>query len=314
MRAYCHARPSQLTKHLGVLFVFMLGQPCRSDVGALVPTPNNMAETNSSIPFYAAGVYPSPVTVRYQQVCNASLFTNIPPNCVYVSLLSFRMDNRGSGGWTVSNLQVNLSTTQKLADGFDSNFSANVGPDDTTVFGPSSFVFGGGSLALQDFPLDRPFRYNPRLGSLLVDVRIAGIGPPQGSNPDPSHDAYNSPSDEVSRIWAPDVTATAATDGDTTGLFMVVRFSPVPSLTATFYPVWYDVVNLTNIVKIAWPSLPPGFLLQKSDRLGAGALWQSVTNQVEGADISQFGARWIKFPAKSAGSSGYFRLVMPSGP
>jgi hypothetical protein len=210
-------------------------------------------------------------------------------------------------------MQVNLSTTQKLADALDPNFNSNVGPDDTVVFGPGAFTFsGGGPNGEQPFALDRPFLYSQTRGSLLVDIRILnGDGAFDDTNPNPAQLAYNSPSDEVSRIWAPDVTATTATNVDTTGLSVVFYFSPVPSLTATFYPVWYDVVNLTNIVAIAWPSLPPGFVLQKSDRLGPQALWHTVTNQVEGTPP---GTVWIKFPAKSAGASGFFRLVMPSGP
>jgi hypothetical protein len=297
-----------------VPFLFLtLPKLCRADEYASAPTVNSLAETNSSIPFYARVAYAHPVTMRYQQVCNASVFTNIDPAFVYIPYLTFFVGNRSQRNSTLTNFQVNLSTTQKSADGLAPTFSANVGPDDTVVFGPGSFTFSaGGPHGSQPLPLDRPFRYSARQGNLLIDIRIFnGDGAFDETNPEPAQDAFASPSDEVSRIWTPDVNAITATNADTTGLSIVFEFSPVPSLTATFYPVWSDVVSLTNIVKIGWPSLPPGFVLQKSDHLGPGALWHSVTNQVEGTPP---GPVWIKFPAKSAGPSGFFRLVMPSGP
>jgi hypothetical protein len=288
---------------LVVLFAAMLRSPCLGDAFVVGPTPNSSAETSTPLPFLLREVYPHPATMRYQQVYNASLFTNVDPVFIYVTVLSFAVVGSG-GGWTVTNMQINLSTTQRTADSLSLTFAENVGPDDSRVLGPGNYRFAGGGT--QQLPLDRPFRYDPRLGNLLVDVRIFNG---DGAWSLMAQLAFNSPTDEVSRVWAPDVNASAATGADTVGLGTGFQFSPVPSLTN--HTFLCACTPPTNFIIVDWPTEPYAFILQRSDVLGTGANWQIVTNRATNRDSSY--QRYF-FPADTGGFSGFFRLFLPPDP
>jgi hypothetical protein len=254
-------------------------------------------------------------TIRYQQVYSALAFTNVQTSSIYATTMTFRTADLVFYA-TVPSVQINLSTTPKAVDGLSSVFSENVGPDDSVVLGPESYDFGvPGSQGGTNEPIlavfERPFRYNPLLGNLLLDVRIFdGRG---YNDPDeffPALRAYSSPTDWVSRVWATNVSATVADVNDSVGLSTVIQLSPIPSLQSQFYPV-YETTR-TNIIVISWPSQPSTFVLQRSPILGSNASWQNATNQIFGTPAS--GQRWIELRASSAGSAGFYRLVWPSGP
>jgi hypothetical protein len=248
-------------------------------------------------------------SMRYQQVYAASSFTNVPADFVYLTTISFFMNAQSNRlyGWGIPSMQIDLSTTQMSPDNLSTNFSENVGPDDRVVFGPvqrNLTALGGyGQLLI---PLDRAFHYNPASGNLLLDVRIFdGTG-----TFDPNFPwlwAQSVASDEVSSVWASNVTAITAMEVDTTALFTTFQFSPVPTLRSEFYPAYAGA--FTNMIRIVWPSQPSAFALQWKERLDSGLPWQPVTNQIEG--IPDSGDRWIQFPRSSAGPSGFYRLVGP---
>jgi hypothetical protein len=257
------------------------------------------------------GSPPAP-TVRYQQVYDASLFANIATSSIYVTSLTFFIGANFVVGWTIPSMQINVSTTAKTEDGLSQVFSDNVGADDAVVFGPSSYSFPGGSAnARQLILFDRPFRYSPTTGNLLVEVRIFdGTGPLDPRNPMPVFDAYQSTTDQVSRVWATNVSSTASGGMDSLGLTTVVQMSPIPVLQAQFYPLYAG--TQTNILKISWPSQPSVFVLQTTAGLGPGASWRNVTNQVFGNPAA--GGRWIELPSSYSGMAGYYRLIWTSGP
>jgi len=294
-----------------LLVIAWVGLRCHGDDFVMAPTPNPAAETGSMFPFLIKqmGNTPTP-TMRYQQVYNATLFSNVNPANIFVTTLTIFLGNNVIG-WTVPSMQINLSTTAKSAASLSLVFGENVGMDDTVVFGPHSNLFPGGlQYAEQPIHFDRPFRYNPILGNLLLDVRVFdGSGFIDPRNPSPALDAYSSPTDEVARAWATNVTASAASGADTLGLFTVIQFSPVPSLTNGTYTCACSPP--TNFVIIDWPNEPAGFVLQRSARLGSAASWQTVTNAGTGPNTSF--QRYF-FPANSAGYSGFYRLVWPGGP
>jgi hypothetical protein len=156
--------------------------------------------------------------------------------------------------------------------------------------------------------LDRPLRYNPALGNLLMDVRIFDSRGYIDRLHPIANLAYSSPTDGVSRVWATNVTATVANGADSLGLSTVIQLSPIPSLTAQFYPLYAG--TQTNIIQIIWPSQPSTFVLQTTDRVWDSTSWHNVpTNQI----IEDYPIRGIFFPAASAGSMGYYRLVWPGG-
>jgi len=238
--------------------------------------------------------------MRYQQVYNASVFTNLDRRFIYITVFGFGMDPSGFP-WTVTNMQINLSTTQESADHLSSVFAENMGADDTIVFGPGRHDFPGGPPGGGfQIPLDRPFRYNPALGNLLLDVRIFnGTGPPDMNLPE--LDAQSSPTDECSRVWATNVAATVATGADTTGLAWGIQLSAVPSL--VIYRTG-ETNTPTDYIVIDWASQPRVFRLQQSAKLGIDAVWQTVTDTT--------GPRYF-FPVESAGSAGFYRLIWEPG-
>ncbi len=292
-----------------ILLLATISQSCLEDALAdavvLAPTPSgpvgNPYDTATFFPFLIKEVTVSAFSsMRYQQVYNASVFANVDPKFIYITVFGFRLDRSGFP-WTVTNMQINLSTTQRAADDLSSDFAENVGSDDTVVFGPGRHDFPGGlngpGVQIQ---LERPFRYNPAFGNLLLDVRIFNGSGPIDMNL-PELDAQSSPTDETSRVWATDVTAAVASAADTTGLAGGIQLSAAPSL--VIYTT--GTTNTpTNYIVIDWPSQPSVFRLQQSPKLGAGAIWQTVTNATP--------PRYY-FPLESAGLATFYRLVWEAG-
>ncbi|HEV2392534.1 MAG TPA: hypothetical protein VG146_09245 [Verrucomicrobiae bacterium] len=253
-------------------------------------------------------------SMRYQQVYNASLFTNLGSEFIYVTTIWFSLSPNGIGSqpsadpWTITNMQINLSTTSRSADGLSAILSDNVGTDDMVVLGPTNYNFPGG------FPGDRqviflstPFRYNPAIGNLLVDVRIFnGAGPLDTHNPAPSFTAYDSPSDEISRVWSTNVASTVADGIDTVGLLSLIQLDPIPSLNA--YTSFFGTP--TNYIAIEWPTQPTVFVLQSTHDMFNPSGWQDVNTS--GVFSNEFFQRYY-FPAQSAGSGQFYRLVWPGG-
>jgi hypothetical protein len=121
-------------------------------------------------------------------------------------------------------------------------------------------------------------------------------------------EAWNSPSDQVSRVWATNVNATTASAVDTVGIFTVIQLSPIPSLQSQFFPIYEG--SLTNIIKVSWPTEPTNFVLQGTGHLGPSTLWQAATTPRVFSDGT---VSWIELPAASASPSGFFHLVWPNG-
>jgi hypothetical protein len=250
-------------------------------------------------------------TMRYQQVYSSSLFTNVDPRFIYLPTLQFFIGTtNGFSPWTIPNMQVNLSTTSKSAESLSITFAENVGTDDTVVFGPGSYTFPGPGNQFSGFLLlqfSKPFLYNPALGNLLLDVRILdGSGPPDTRSA-PALQAYDSPTDEISRVWATNVNATIASAKDSVGLETLIQLSPVPTLTAEFHPFLCPGCP-SNLVVIRWPPQPTNFVLQHSFFPSQDASWGSATNQVFGSLEPQTGGWFIQVPASSADQSGFYRL------
>ena len=109
---------------------------------------------------------------RYQHVYTGRAFSGI---IIVTSLQFFNTQARSnatsmpSGNWTIS-----LSTTSADWNTLSNNFSANVGGDNTLVFSGNlsqPWAFGK-TLTIT---LSKPFAYNPRRGSLLMDVNVSGV-------------------------------------------------------------------------------------------------------------------------------------------
>jgi plastocyanin len=114
---------------------------------------------------------------RFQTVYDASQFP-----AGILTIRELRM--RPSATWghaftsTISNLQINLSTTAAQANQLSTNFAQNVGGNDTIVFQgtiavSSGFVGPAGGPKEFDivFALTTPFAYDPSQGNLLLEIR-----------------------------------------------------------------------------------------------------------------------------------------------
>ncbi len=116
---------------------------------------------------------------RYQNIYNGSDILSAMPRGGYITQIAFRSDegNLRSYATFIPDIEIRMSTSPATGpDHISKQFSANVGPDETVVFGRTSVTFtvvaGGGAVNPFEiiFPLTRPFYYDPTKGSLAVDI------------------------------------------------------------------------------------------------------------------------------------------------
>ncbi|WP_145367601.1 hypothetical protein [Maioricimonas rarisocia] len=185
---------------------------------------------NNGFPFNIAGF--GVASQRYQQVYGAPDFAALP-GPVLITELVFRPDG-GLGrrfNQTLTDIQINLSTTSVEPDNLSSTFADNVGADDTIVFDGAlslSSADTGPAQGPRDFDivivLETPFLYNPAAGNLLLDVRNYNGGFTT------QFDAHNADADAISRASTNqigDVNSPIATFSNTAGL--VTQFTYVPA-------------------------------------------------------------------------------------
>ncbi len=146
--------------------------PCQVNPFALV-VPKS-AETNDTT--YGGGTFTA-ANFRHQQVYGSNEF---PSGAISIRELRFRPDRAVGSAFstTVSNIQINLSTTQRNPSSLSSTYALNVGSNDTVVFQgalPLSSQFQGPTSGPKAFdmivPLSQPFLYDPAGGHLVIDVR-----------------------------------------------------------------------------------------------------------------------------------------------
>ena len=211
-----------------ISFVFLeclLGwQAVGADITIRVPNGDVNGNQDTAIPF-TTGVGIAPV--RYQQVYDASEFSQISAGGGWVNAIGFRGDETSGGGiGVISNLQMNLATTAKLPDGLSTVFADNLGADNTLVLGPTRLGFAStvGGYG-HDLTLTHPFFYNPNLGNLLLDVRnTSGIDFTGSAF---YLDTQSTVGDSISSIYAFGANATTGTPL-TSGLLTEFIVTPVP--------------------------------------------------------------------------------------
>ena len=200
-----------------------------AQTSVVVPNAQAAAEGNSNNDAPIVGAQ------RYQQVYASSQFSGP----IQITEIRFRPDAFSGNPFstTLSDIQINLSTTAAAPDGLSTTYANNVGADDTIVYarGPLSISSSdtGPVGGPKDFDiiitLTTPFNYNPASGNLLFDVRNYG-----GGTTTP-FDAQSTSGDSVSRLTNLDVNG-ATGSADTLGL--VAQFiGPGPSI---------NIVKLTN--------------------------------------------------------------------
>jgi PEP-CTERM motif len=169
-------------------------------------------------------------SMRYQQVYAASEFSSLG-GPVLITAIDFRPDASIGGAFssTLSDIQIDLSTTSITPSTISSTFANNVGGDDLTVFSGAlslSSSFTGPGAGPKDFDivinLITPFLYDPANGSLLLDVRNFGGGSTTQFDADTT-------TTSVGRVWALSSAAeTGTVDGGTNALVTQFVFTETP--------------------------------------------------------------------------------------
>ena len=195
---------------------------------ATVVVPNSLANTQgdfgNGFPFNIAAF--SQTSMRYQQVFAGSQFSALggPQS---ITAIAFRTESIAPAFVsTLSNVQINLSTTAATPDGLSSAFANNVGANNTVVFGPGplplSSASSGGPPHSFDviIALQTAFAYDPSAGNLLLDVRNFGGGSSQ------QFDAVASTSDSISRVFTTSSNVNSPT-GQPDSIGLIARFTTV---------------------------------------------------------------------------------------
>ena len=238
---------------------------------------------------------------RYQQVFDASQFSSIS-NGGTILLIVFRKngDSSRTSAQTISNLQVNLSTTEKRPDSLSLVFAENVGGDDTIVFGPGrrELVGSGGPDEPEIFDVFIGFRstffYDPRAGNLLLDIRNYS-----GSVSDgelfrlDGHDATN---DSISSIFGG---SDRASQVSSFGFVTLFSTFPVPEVA---------IFLQSGTLLIRWAHRAGNYILEQSPAIGSGANWQPA-----GGTVGTNGFyKEVTLPLDPNAGARFFRLVLPS--
>jgi hypothetical protein len=209
---------------LAVALLASAGWACADD-SVTIPSAAQAGEGNSDNQFPFNG---NPI--RYQQVILASEFfsaSEFPPEPRMITRIAMRPDAATGAAFseTLSNVQINLSTTPKAPGSLSENFADNIGSDEVVVYSgelPLSSACSGPDGGPKDFDiiitLKTPFLYDPRAGNLLLDVRNFFGGRTT------QLDAHIA-ADSMARIWSRDLQSQTATQEDPfPSMGLVLRF------------------------------------------------------------------------------------------
>jgi hypothetical protein len=142
---------------------------------------------------------------RFQQVYDSSEFSTDVPNGGLINKIVFRVDGNARGlAEDIRSIQFRLSTSSRSSSSLSPVFTDNVGADDTIIFPAGRLIWGGSSPI--EVPLSRPFFYNPKLGNLLLDVRVISPSMIIGQINTGLDAAHNR---SMSVVFAPSVDATS---------------------------------------------------------------------------------------------------------
>ncbi|MFO0897426.1 MAG: PEP-CTERM sorting domain-containing protein [Pirellulales bacterium] len=191
-----------------------------------------------------------PPSQRIQQVYLGTEVTS-PNTPVWITQVAYRLDSAlfTTPGATVSDLQVNMSTTTRSPDGLSLTFAENIGLDEVIVRqrGPISVQTDAqgppGQVGPFDFIVDltTPFWFDSSAGNLLVDIRRYSAGSSRITI-----DSHNAQGDSISRL------VTRAADGvdspiglapDNSGGY-VTRFTVVVPEPSTFLLAAFAAIAL----------------------------------------------------------------------
>jgi hypothetical protein len=215
----------QIFRLILVFFVVLYLQPIEYARASLLVLPNY--STNSQVPNAAEGMFVG--VGRDQTVYGSSEF---PPYPIVIYEIQWRPDiyvGAAIADCTISNIQIEMSTTTNSADHLSSVFSQNTGTNGIVVFSgaldlKTSFqTLSNGTMAFDmNARLQTPFTYDPSKGNLLIDVRDY-----TGGTANLYDNSTDNGLDTVSRIFSSDVNATTAGATDTGGGAIQITYTPL---------------------------------------------------------------------------------------
>ena len=220
-------------------------------------------------------------TARMQQIIGPSSLVGFPEQGAFITDMYIRGHCGSSSYWSVTNLQIQLSTSTQMVDRISKVFADNIGSDVVTAFKRSLINIGtgegpcpsSGDFSQNRLLLDVPFFYKPSRGNLLVDITHSGSEFhtfPFG--PEPSFlDATDNPKDAISRIVSVPSTKPVADVVDTLGLTILFTIASPPSICLS--------VDRDNVV-LEWPEFPSTFHLQFADTLNGNDAWKDFPGEV----------------------------------
>ena len=197
-----------------------------SPTSSAVILPPNMATNDQA---FGAGVLGG--SLRIQEVYGAVYF---PTGALVITELRYRPDYAYGFAFTttVANIEIRLSTCTNAPDQLSTEFSQNIGADETVVFSGAlniSSQFTGPPAGPKSFdiviPLMTPFVYAPAWGNLLVDIRNFS-----GSGATPLSGQASS-TDSASRLFSSSLTAdsgSADSGADTLEIIYTPTNGPPP--------------------------------------------------------------------------------------
>jgi hypothetical protein len=166
-----------------------------------------------------------------------------------ITALAWRTDAGAAYPGRTYDVTITLSTTTRTAATMTTTFADQIGGDATVVY--QGQLVGNPSPASPDLhqfdlfcELQRPFEYDPALGSLSVDFELAS-----SSGASVGFDCTNNSGIAVSRIAnTTSATATTATSGPQAGvaLVMALRTVPVPTAPTSLANAVNATANSTN--------------------------------------------------------------------
>ncbi|HKQ39979.1 MAG TPA: hypothetical protein VJ063_18015 [Verrucomicrobiae bacterium] len=189
------------------------------------PNPANRNDIGTG-PFLVTG---SP-SIRIQEVHAASDFAGSLGPVYVLNEISYSAPSwsgRVPIDVTLPNIEIRMSTTPKTPDGLSANFFDNVGLDQTVVYaGPLHFFETEEETYDIHIPI-APFRYDPSLGNLLIDVFNYAPIPSRDSGW--LIDVASSFGDSVSLVSSGSRGASSPSGfTGTAGLMTRVTYTPVP--------------------------------------------------------------------------------------
>ena len=305
-------------RFLALLLVLMNWASCGSAQFVYVPweAEHGDGNTNSYIPM-AESPNPSGQTIwyvgpiRYQQVYDATAFSDLPEGGAFLAAIWLRLNCRKGNQdvfFVSTNFQIDISTTLRKPDGLSQMFSENIGLDNINAFGPGRYLIIGSarcplvsSFAFNAMQLAIPFFYNPRKANLLLDFRNGGSElPDRWIEEKPSLDAVDIKGDSVSRVASLSLTNDTADIVDTLGLVTVFTYGPVPKL---------KILRAGGELLLSWPDFPPAFALETTRTLDANPAWTPYTGTIEEQEPN---IRTTRVQIADLAGTLYFRLFWNS--